>query len=156
MPDDVADEVATLIDETASPVDGHFAFRLCNRRARHRMNSMGSTLPDLLRLMPRNLGHMNPKDMAALEIGSGDWIEIASAHGAIQVIADADETLRRGVVSVSHGFGGLPGDDAQLGASPNALVSTDSDLQTINAMPRMTAIPVNIRRISSDQVRRLS
>jgi anaerobic selenocysteine-containing dehydrogenase len=149
MPDDVADEIATLIEEMAGPTDARFAFHLCNRRARHRMNSMGSTLPDLLRLMPRNLGHMNPKDMAALEVSPGDWIEISSAHGAIQVMADADETMRRGVVSVSHGFGGLPGDDAQLGASPNALVSTDSDLQSINAMPRMTAIPVNIKRSAS-------
>jgi anaerobic selenocysteine-containing dehydrogenase len=149
MPEDVADEIATLTAETASPADNRFAFRLSNRRARHRMNSMGSTLPDLLRLMPRNLGHMNPQDMMALDISPGDWIEIASAHGAIQVMADADGTLRRGVVSVSHGFGGLPGDDVRLGASPNLLVSTDSDLQSINAMPRMTAIPVNIRRLDA-------
>jgi anaerobic selenocysteine-containing dehydrogenase len=149
MPGDVADEIATLVREMASPVDGRFAFRLSNRRARHRMNSMGSTLPELLRLMPRNVGHMNPEDMAALGISPGDWIDIASAHGAIQVMADADKTIRRGVVSVSHGFGGLPGDDAHLGASPNLLVSTDSDLQSINAMPRMTAIPVNISLLGS-------
>jgi anaerobic selenocysteine-containing dehydrogenase len=149
MPDDVADEIAVLTKEMASPADRRFPFRLCNRRARHRMNSMGSTLPELLRLMPRNLGHMNPEDMTALDIRPGDWIEIASAHGAIQVMADADGTIRRGVVSVSHGFGGLPGDDAYLGASPNLLVSTDSDLQSINAMPRMTAIPVNISRLDS-------
>jgi anaerobic selenocysteine-containing dehydrogenase len=151
MPDDVADEIATLIREMASPADSRFAFRLSNRRARHRMNSMGGTLPDLLRLMPRNLGHMHPVDMAALDIGPGDWIEIASAHGAIRVMADADDTMRRGVVSVSHGFGGLPGDDARLGASPNLLISTDSDLQSINAMPRMTAIPVNIIRLKSSR-----
>jgi anaerobic selenocysteine-containing dehydrogenase len=148
MPDDVGQEIAALAGEMAHLADNRFAFRLCNRRARHRMNSMGGTLPDLLRLMPRNVGHMSPQDMAALGVSPGDWIEIASAHGAIQVMADPDATLRRGVVSVSHGFGGLPGDDARLGASPNRLVSTDSDLQSINAMPRMTAIPVNIRRIA--------
>jgi anaerobic selenocysteine-containing dehydrogenase len=148
LPDDVAGEIALLTQEMGAPANDSFAFRLCNRRARHRMNSMGGTLPDLLRLMRRNVGHMNPEDMAALDLHSGEWIELASAHGSIQVTAEADETLRRGVVSVSHGFGGLPDEDRSHGASPNQLISTDSDLQTINAMPRMTAIPVNVRRVN--------
>jgi anaerobic selenocysteine-containing dehydrogenase len=149
MPADVAEEVATLTAEISRPPDNRFAFRLTNRRARHRMNSMGGTLPDLLRLMPRNQGHMHPEDMAMLGIIAGNWIQITSAHGAIQVVADRDETMRRGVIAVSHGFGGLPGDDARFGASPNLLVSSDSDLQSINAMPRMTAIPVNITRLGA-------
>jgi len=142
VPDDVAEEFAALRSELAAPTDTSFAFRLSSRRSRHRMNSMGATLPSLKRLLPHNVANMNPADMAAATIASGDWIEISSAHGAIDILAESDPTLRRGVVSVHHGFGGLPDDEA---ASPNLLISTDSDLQTINAMPRMTAIPVNIR-----------
>lgn len=151
MPADVRREIAALTAEMDRPEDERFAFRLSNRRARHRMNSMGGALPDLLRMMPRNVGHMNPSDMEALGLSPDDWIEIRSDHGAISVTADPDVTLRRGVVSVSHGFGGLPGDDPIYGASPNMLVSTDSDLQSINAMPRMTAIPVNIRKLARQE-----
>ena len=48
------------------------------------------------------------------------------------------------------GFGDLPDSSDYLtdGVSTNLLISTDRDLQTINAMPRMSGIPVNIRRAS--------
>lgn len=153
MPDDVCEELASLAREFAADPQQDFAFHLTCRRARHRMNSMGATLPDLIRMMPRNDAQMNPGDLAALGIAAGDWVEIRSAHGAVEVQADADDTVRSGVVSMSHGFGGLPGDPANLqrGASPNMLISTDSDLQAINAMPRMTAIPVNIRPLRAGQ-----
>jgi len=149
MPDDVQEEFAALTRAFAGAADEAFAFRLTCRRARHRMNSMGATLPDLVRMMPRNDAHMNPDDLRALGIAPGDWIEVRSAHGAIELQAEADDALRTGVVSVSHGFGGIPGDqeNRHQGASPNLLISTESDIQTINAMPRMTAIPVNVRPI---------
>ena len=118
---------------------------------------MGATLPELQRLVRYNVANMNPDDMAALGLDDGDWIEVSSAHGAIQVLAEPDETLRRGVVSISHGFGGLP-DEADFlngGVSPNLLISTDRDLQTINAMPRMTAVPINVRRLAIAPERRV-
>lgn len=147
IPDDVRAEFADLTSAFFAEAGNDYAFRLTCRRARHRMNSMGATLPDLIRMMPRNDAHMNPADLAALGIGAGEWVEIRSPHGAIEVQVEPDETVRTGVISMSHGFGGLPGDpvNQQRGASPNLLISTDSDLQTINAMPRMTAIPVNIQ-----------
>ena len=58
--------------------------------------------------------------------------------------------LRRGVVSISHGWGGLPGDppDAtdphSAGVNVNRLTTTRSGLDPINAMPRLTALPVRI------------
>ena len=56
--------------------------------------------------------------------------------------------MRPGVVSMTHGFGLLPHetDHKRDGACVNLLISTDCERQTINAMPRMTAIPVHIER----------
>lgn len=158
FPEDVAAEMRALTIECATPQHPHFAFRMTNRRARHRMNSMGGTLPDLIRMLPRNAGGMNPDDMAQQGIARSDWIEVASDHGSIVLQAEPDETLRRGVISVSHGFGGVAGeeDPERDGASPNALISTDVSLQSINAMPLMTAIPVNIRRLGSSLPIRLT
>ncbi|MNF07928.1 hypothetical protein D3C80_2082150 [compost metagenome] len=48
---------------------------------------------------------------------------------------------------MAHAWGGLPGENVDLsthGASTNMLISTDRDVEPINAMPRMSAIPVNI------------
>lgn len=148
FPADVADEMTAMTAGFTTDPDPRYPFLLSSRRSRHRMNSIGNTLPDLQRLFRRNHGYMHPDDMADLRLASGDPIEIMSEHGAIIVDAEADPSVRRGVVSISHGFGGLPddGDDwRDKGASPNLLISTDCDLQTINAMPRMTAIPVAIR-----------
>ncbi len=154
MPDDVVAEIGLLRAELDSPASDGFAFRMINRRSRHRMNSMGANLPELQRLMPYNVAYMNPGDMADQAIGEGDWIEIRSDNGAIRVLAESDGALRNGVVSISHGFGAFPGDAdfKTYGASPNLLISTDRDLQTINAMPRMTAIPVDIRRVEAETV----
>src|SRR3546814_9218878 len=91
--------------------------------------------------------------MAERVLVNGDWIEIASDNGTIDAMVEADETIRPGVVSMSHGFGGLPEDGDYLtnGASANLLISTERDRQAINGMPRMSGIPVNIRPTNGPQ-----
>src|SRR3546814_15673910 len=85
--------------------------------------------------------------MAERGLVNGDWIEIASDNGTIDAMVEADETIRPGVVSMSHGFGGLPEDGDYLtnGASANLLISTERDRQAINGMPSMSGMPVHIR-----------
>jgi hypothetical protein len=67
------------------------------------------------------------------------------------VIVEADDSLRTGIVSLTHGFGLLPEDTDYLrdGVCSNMLISTDRELQTINAMPRMTAFPIHIAKVAS-------
>ncbi len=153
MPDDVREEVADLLAD--APVMGAFksngetfSFLMTSRRQRHRFNSIGFKIPELHRAMPHNFGYMNPGDMADAGIRDGDWIEIASDNGAITVLAKEDGAVRRKVVSICHGFGGLPDEDEFMsdGVSTNQLISTDRDLQTINGTPRMSGVPVNVRR----------
>jgi hypothetical protein len=153
MPDDVRQEVAELLAD--APVSGafrsngqSFSFLTSSRRQRHRFNSIGFKISKLQRAMPYNCAYLNPVDMEAVGIAEGDWVEITSDHGTITVLAQEDGAMRRGVVSICHGFGGLPDEDDFLvdGVSPNQLISTDRDLQTINGQPRMSGIPVNVRR----------
>jgi len=90
---------------------------------------------------------MNPADLAAMGLNNGDQVEIVSDHARITGIVEADDTVRSGVVSMAVAWGGLPGeklDPATSGASTNMLISTDRDTEPLNAMPRMSAIPVNI------------
>ncbi len=162
MPDDVSAEVTAFLSERSSPGVVHsngqiFTHRMVTRRIRDRYNSFGRTVPDLKRRVPYNVAYMNPDDMSGMGIGSGDWVEIASDSGAIKIIAEADKTVRRGVVSMTHAFGDVLGDAGvddyfEYGVSPNLLISTDRDLQTINAMPRMSGIPINIRPVTKPNV----
>jgi hypothetical protein len=60
----------------------------------------------------------------------------------------ADPALRTGVVSMSHNWGSIADDPiayAQHGASTNFLIRSDEVYESINAMPRMSAVPVNVR-----------
>ena len=88
-------------------------------------------------------------DMVAEALTDDMNIQVQSDHGAIPAKVRTDDTLRDGVISISQGFGGLPG-QAQYedqGSNTNLLISSDRDRATINAMPRMSGIPVNISRL---------
>jgi anaerobic selenocysteine-containing dehydrogenase len=155
LPPDVAAELAAveagLVGQQTS--DGGFPYRLAVRRLRDANNSAGLALPSIRARLPFNPAFLNPADMAAEGLADGDRIEVASRHGAIRVVARADPTLRRGVVSITHGFGALPDSGADyddVGVSTNRLTSLATDArETINAMPHMSGIPVALRRVAS-------
>jgi anaerobic selenocysteine-containing dehydrogenase len=152
MPKDVLDEIKLVAREDfVGPIvlkTGEQAtFRTAVRRSRDRFNSTCGFLSGVRKRAPYNTLLMNPDDMKELNLVDGDYARVASDNGVIRLIAETDDTLRRGVVSIIHGFGDLPDADNYLerGISPNLLISTDRDLQDINATPRMTAVPVAIR-----------
>jgi len=78
--------------------------------------------------------------MYLLGIKAGDVVLIKSRHGAVQTIVQPDSTLRRGVVTLTHGFGGDPS-DPNGGANVNLLLSHD-ERDPITGIPRMSNIPV--------------
>ena len=127
--------------------DGSIAtHRLIVRRQRHMFNSISRALPKTNRRVPHNSAYLNPADMVDLGISAGERIRITSKTASVEAMAESDTGLRRGCVSMSHGYGDLPDTNryAEHGVAVNALLTTDSELQTINAMPRMTAVPVSI------------
>lgn len=153
MPADVAAEVAEVAAETIQPEalvsNGQtFNYRLSVRRIRETFNSGGRHLKAIKKRMPFNYAYLNPADLSALDIVEGDKITISSDLASIEGVVKSDPTIRTGVVSMTHGFGSLPDDTVyeRDGSSTGMLISTDRDLDPINAMPRMSAIPVNIAR----------
>lgn len=154
MPADVAAELKEVLAEPVEPgfafSDGRrFTHRLTSRRLREVLNSSGHNVPVIKKRMPLNYAYMNPEELTELGFSSGDSIEITSDTGSIPAVVSADPTIRRGVISMSHGWGGLPGEsDFKVdGSNTGILISTDRHLDPINAMPRMSAIPVNIKRL---------
>jgi anaerobic selenocysteine-containing dehydrogenase len=144
-PDDVRREVSSVLDER--PRAAGFAFRLAVRRSRDLNGSIGHQTPSVRDRNPYNPLYLNPQDMERLHIRTGDWVEITSEAGSIVAIAAADAALRKGVVSMSHNWGELSNDPQQYrrhGASTNFLIHNAEVYESINAMPRMSAIPVNV------------
>jgi anaerobic selenocysteine-containing dehydrogenase len=149
LPDDVAAEIAAVGAE-GSGLTGDFTHLLCGRRMRDVQNTMYHHLPLIRKRHPYNPAFMHPSDIAALGLNDGGSVRIVSAHGSIPGILEADDSLRPGVVSMTHGWGGMPDEDedyAAHGASTNLLTTTDTGLDPINAMPVMSAIPVRIERV---------
>lgn len=150
LPGDVAEELAAAFAHADRPIvrGAAASHLLVARRERETMNSFGRDLSGTRRRFPVNPAWLNPVDVRALDLADGDWVEIIAEHDGIIARIGSDERVRPGVISMSHGWGGLPGqsDAEQDGASTARLVARDEAIQTINAMPRLSAIPVRIER----------
>ncbi len=154
MPDDVAQEVR---DYLALPVSAEeirsngkvFSHLLSSRRMRDIFNSNGPQLRRVRERNPYNAAYLHPDDLTALDLGNGSVVRITSDHGSILAVAEADDSMRPGVVSMAHGWGGDPVEDESRwdgAANVNLLIACDRDVETLNAMPRMSAIPINIEK----------
>ncbi len=148
LPVDVSRELEHAL-ASASYADG-YGFRLGVRRMREVQNTMYRRLPSIRARNPYNPAWLSNEDFDRLELCDGDWVRISSEEGSIIARAKPDPDLRSGVVSITHGFGGLDGDGGfdLVGARVNDLISMERHIETINAMPRMTGIPVDVIRLA--------
>src|SRR3546814_5724616 len=123
------------------------------RRIRDVQNSCHRNVPAIRKRMTFNYAYLNPEELIDLDLKAGDMIEITSDAGTIVAAVEPDPTLRRAVVSITHGWGGLPEDTIyeRDGSNTGILISTDRDFDPINAMPRMSAVPVNITPVRSEE-----
>jgi anaerobic selenocysteine-containing dehydrogenase len=139
-------DLATVASERADASDEH-AFRLVCRRQMNVYNSVGQDLPGQVRQRPYNPAFMHPDDLTALGLQDGDVIEICSEIGRIPGIAQTDGNLRRGLVSMSHAWGGAPELDSkfrELGSNTSRLTMMDKYFERYTGLPRMSNIPVHV------------
>jgi anaerobic selenocysteine-containing dehydrogenase len=150
LPDDVARELRDALDDVPGRARTATAARpylLVVRRSRHVMNSLGRRVPIG---PPFNPCSAHPDDLASLGAADGDLLELESEHGRITAVAAADDTLRRGVLSITHCYGALPDGDhdddpRRVGSNPARLLSLTEHRQPVSLMPWMSAVPVSAR-----------
>ena len=110
----------------------------------------------LVRERPHHPAYMHPADMEALGIEAGMLVTITSRRATIHAVVKEPEDLRRGVISMSHGYGidletldascdpGEP-QPCSMGNHTGALASADLDYQEpYSGIPRMSSIPVHV------------
>jgi anaerobic selenocysteine-containing dehydrogenase len=122
-------------------------FLFVPRRENRVINTTGRSLPGLMRGRHYNPAFMHPDDLDRLGVAAGSLVEIRSEHDAITGVAEADVDLRPGIVSMSHNFGGNPGDDEDPridGANTNRLLRCDVEYDRYTGQPRMGALPVAV------------
>lgn len=129
-------------------------FRLIPRRMQEAYNS---SIPDTasLRTRPYNPAFMNPDDVSDLGLVPDSIVEIRSSRSAIRAVVRPDKTLRRGLVSMTHAWGGVPGRDGdvrEVGSSTSLLVNPDEGLQPYTGQPRMSNIPVSVSPVAEHLV----
>jgi anaerobic selenocysteine-containing dehydrogenase len=134
---DVQSELAAVYARV--PVSAAHPLRLSVRRSRQVMNSTYRDIAAIYKQLPENPLWMHPDDLASLGLSDGQTVTVASAHGQIRVPVSADKTMKVGVVSLSHCWGG------QSGYASNDLISGDPEhSEPINGMPWYTGVPVAV------------
>jgi anaerobic selenocysteine-containing dehydrogenase len=152
MPEDVQKEMQLAYskpDRDKLLQQGGFTHQLQVRRIRETNNSSTVMLDAVHKRMPTNWATMNPQDANNLGLVADSKVKIRSAYGEIEALVRNDESIRSGVVAVTHCWGGLPGEsEHEPGSNVNQLISTEHDIEPINAMVRMSAIPVEVTALA--------
>ena len=86
--------------------DPVFPLLMTNKRVRESMNSWLNESPGLFKLKRENRIEIHPEDAAELEIEDGARVRVSSPLGAVELVAEVTDSMRRGVVCVPHGWGG--------------------------------------------------
>lgn len=149
-----AEPMMAELDEIAAeqPGLGAFPFRLISRRMRDVLNSSWHEIDALKRRHATNPAFLNPSDMEALGVAAGDVVEIESAYAAIRGVAEPAPDVRPGCLAMTHAWGGAPGEDEDprvAGANTGRLTPVDVDFDPYSGIPRMSAIPIRVRRIEA-------
>jgi anaerobic selenocysteine-containing dehydrogenase len=135
--------------------EGIDALKLISLRTIHMHNSCLSNMKVLKEgRRPLNPLHINPADAKTRGLEDGDLVELASAHGQIQAAVIFDDTLRPGVVAMSHGYGhqqapGIRRANRLPGVNVNRLMPRGpGSYEKLSNMSHMTGISVEVRKAS--------
>ncbi len=87
---------------------------------------------------------MHPQDAARLGLADGGLAVVASDAGELTAVVSFDESVRPGVVTLPHGYGGWFGDRGPIGPNVNRLTST-AHCDPFTRTPYHKHVPVTIR-----------
>lgn len=123
--------------------------KLINLRTNYMHNSWFHNLPELKREHQQDNGlHMSPEDVQQRGLQDGQLIEVRNRWGRIVTKVKVDDTLRPGVVAMTHGWGhqkshGLKIANRYPGTNANVLLPTGpGSYEKLSNQAFMTGVPV--------------
>ena len=126
------------------------------RRSRTVINTTYRQTAFARKRMPNNPLWMHPEDIRELGLASGEAAILRSAHGQLQVVLEADDSMRRQTVSILHGWGGSGGAvdaSGEIGVAINDIIPAGDYSEPINGMPWFSAVPVDVLPVTVDLAR---
>lgn len=136
-------------DLEGQPAGGDRPLVLIGRRDLRSNNSWMHNLPVLTRGRARCTLQMHPEDAGRRGIGDGALVEVRSRVGTVVVPAELSAELRRGVVSLPHGWGhDLPGTRLQRAATVAGVncnvLTDDAVLDPVSGNAVFNGVPVEV------------
>ena len=128
--------------------------RLISRRDSRMHNSWYANVPGMKRgKRSENRLAINPADAERLGIEDGTPVTVTSTWGEIVVSAELDEALRRGVVSLEHGWGLQPSlrlSLARPGVNVNRVMPHGEDsFDELSNQQFLTGVPVTVAPVAA-------
>lgn len=128
--------------------------KLITRRTSHTINSAMQNVKRLKKgLGADNPLFLSPADAERLRVADGSRVRVSNPFGTIEAKAQIDDTLRPGVVAMTHGFGNARTDGQPVaqrfpGVNVNALSPTGpGTFDPVSTMSQLTGIPVEVAPI---------
>ena len=147
-----ADAIALAREQFQALKDQAPDYRLINLRTNYMHNSWYQNVAKLKRgKHDHNPLHMHPQDMAALGLTDGGPLEVSNEYGEVTALARSDDSLRPGVVAMTHGWGnqktpGLRVANRYPGVNINALLPNGpGSYEKLSNQAFMSGVPVSIR-----------
>jgi anaerobic selenocysteine-containing dehydrogenase len=138
---EMLEELRALRDE--KPPGDEFPFILAAGERRSYNANQIYRDPAWRKVDPHGAMRMNPQDAALLKLADGAHARCQSAHGEIEVVIEHDEDLRRGTVSLPHGYGMRYKDSAPIGPQLNRLTGA-AHCDPLSRTPYHKYVPVRI------------
>lgn len=98
---------------------------------------------------PHGAMRMHPEDAAALQLADGEQALCTSARDSIAVVIEVDDSVRRGVVTLPHGYGNSYQGGAPIGPELNRLTSAEH-CDPLSRTPYHKYVPVHIRKAAQE------
>jgi anaerobic selenocysteine-containing dehydrogenase len=125
--------------------------KLITRRTSHTINSAIQNVEKLkAKGASDNPLYVAPSDAARLALVDGARVRVSNQWGVVESTVKIDETLRDGVVAMTHGFGnantsGMPHAQRYPGVNVNALAPVGpGSFDPVSTMSQLTGIPVEV------------
>lgn len=95
---------------------------------------------------PHGALRIHPADAAALGLADGERARCSSAHGSLEVVVEIDDALRRGMVTLPHGYGMRYQDSEPIGPQVNRL-TTLAHCEPLTRTPMHKYVPARVEKI---------
>ena len=152
----LVDEAAKLADharEREAALSDGYDLTLIGRRQLRSNNSWMHNSARLMKGADRCTALLHPDDAQSRGLTAGDHVRVVSRVGAIELPLEVSDEMRRGVISIPHGFGHKrPGVGWQLAAEKAGVSVNDitdpSVVDAITGNAAFNAVPVRVEAVA--------